>query len=158
MKPCHLFFVSAFLALAVHAEDLIPTAAVDSIPPTHTFIQVRSQIKGGAPKEIVNDGVDASESDKYESKLYKTIGTYWYINVEKNMPLIGVGEVRFKFYVRANGMIDQITTISSSGQADVLKAVSLRAIREGLPLEPFSDNMKKERGDGYWEEIVFAIR
>ena len=73
------------------------------------------------------------------------------------MTLLGVGEVRFKFYVRSNGMIDQITAISQSGQSDVLKSVSLHAIREGLPFEPFSDTMKQQLGDGYWEEITFSI-
>ncbi|SDU01960.1 hypothetical protein SAMN05444156_1479 [Verrucomicrobium sp. GAS474] len=128
-------------------------------PSSPSFAQARTQIAGGAPKEIGDPSPDSKETEigRYKAKLYKTIGTYWYINVEKNMTILGVGEVRFKFYVRANGMIDQITAISSSGQADVLKGVSLKAIREGLPFEPFSDSMKQQLGDGYWEEITFSI-
>jgi outer membrane biosynthesis protein TonB len=77
--------------------------------------------------------------------------------VEQNMTLLQIGEVKVKFFVRANGVIDQIS-ISGSGRTDVLETISRQAVDKASGvMEPFSDNMKAQFGEGFWDEITFTI-
>ncbi|HEY8966456.1 MAG TPA: hypothetical protein VIM58_08440, partial [Candidatus Methylacidiphilales bacterium] len=130
-------------------------------PSAPSFARAKSQLNGSSSQDPGDPSPSSKETEigRYKAKLYRTIGSRWYLNVEKNQTLLGVGEVRFKFFVRSNGTIDQITTLTQSGDCEVLKGVSLRSIKEavGDGFEVFSDNMKQQLGDGYWEEITFSI-
>lgn len=129
-------------------------------PSAPSFAMDRTQVSGGATPDAGDPSPESkqTEAGKYKAKLYKTIGSRWYLTVEQNMTLLQIGEVRVKFFVRANGVIDQISVSGTSGRTDILETISLKAVEKASGLmEPFSDSMKAQYGEGFWDEITFTI-
>ena len=138
-----------------------PTEASQAAPPPSTvsIAQQRSAISGGGTPEIGEPSPEAKETEmgKYKGKIYRMIGSRWYQYVETNMTTLAIGQVQVKFFVRANGVIDQVTMASSSGRIDILQGISLKAV-SGSYGDVFSDNLKQQLGsEGYWDEITFTI-
>lgn len=131
-----------------------------SPPPTpYSFQREKSRIEGGRNADIGAPSPAAKESElgRYKAKVYRAIGSRWYISVEKNMAVLALGEAKIKFFVRANGTIDQIEVIDSTVNAEVLRNLSIRSVKDSQPFEVFSDSLKQQLGEGYWEEITFTI-
>jgi outer membrane biosynthesis protein TonB len=97
-----------------------------------------------------------TELGRYKAKLYRAIGSRWYLYVQKQISLLSVGSVRIRFYVRANGVIDNLQILDGDPRS-VLTNISRRSILEVGAMEPFPDQMKEQLGDGYYEEITFSI-
>lgn len=136
------------------AQDNTPRS-----PPT-VFSSDRKQsaIAGGAAA-----GSDASlasretELGRYKAKLFRGIGSRWYLYVQQDNGLLGVGKVKIKFYVRADGVITNLEILEGKQNAQ-LAAISRRSIMEiSGQLEPFSDSLKVQLGEGYFEEVTFSI-
>jgi len=136
-----------------------PQPQPPSPPPTPmSFAQQRSDMGGSAP-EFGDPSPESKETEigKYKAKLYRMIGSKWYLNVEKSMSMLSVGEVHIKFYVQANGVIDpKSIEVESGGNSDILETISRDAVK-GAYGEPFSDSMKQQLGAGYSEDITFTI-
>ena len=65
--------------------------------------------------------------------------------------------MRLRFYVRHDGVILPPEVVDG-GQHSALLAVSRRSVMEvSGQLEPFSDSMRQQLGDGYYEEVSFSI-
>ena len=137
-----------------------PTQPQQASPPpsTPTFAQSRSEMDGSAP-QFGDPSPESKATDigRYKAKLYKMIGSRWYLNVEKSMSMLSVGEVHIKFYVQANGVIDpKSIEVEDGGNSDILETISRDAVKQAYG-EPFTDSMRQQLGDGYWEDITFTI-
>jgi len=119
----------------------------------------QSAIQGGARVgELESFGAEQTELGRYKQKLYRAVGSRWYIYVDQARGLVSLGKVRIRFFVRSDGVFEQLE-VTHGDRASQLYAISRRSIMEvSGQLEPFSERMKSQLGDGYWEEISFTIR
>ncbi|CAF0701056.1 putative Outer membrane biosynthesis protein TonB [Candidatus Methylacidithermus pantelleriae] len=119
----------------------------------------RREIHGGRTAEIGPSSPEAAETElgRYKAKMYRAIGSAWYWLVDQNMTLLALGTVRIKFYVTADGTVRDLSVMTESGETAVLRAISLQSIRKAFPMEPFSESLKRQVGDGFWEECSFTI-
>lgn len=126
-------------------------------PPSFVADRRHSTIMGNAPLgDTASIASQETELGRYKTKLYRAIGSRWYLYVQNQMALLSVGRIRIRFYIRADGHIDK-PEISEGDSKSILAAISLRSVRDVGSLEPFSMQMKEQLGDGYWEEITFSI-
>jgi outer membrane biosynthesis protein TonB len=130
-----------------------PPPSIDSVQLEHSRIDGSRNLSEGDASSSSRE----TEIGAYKAKVYRAIGSAWYIAVERNMAVLGVGEVKVRFYIRSNGMVEELSVVDRSGQSDPLENLSLGAIRKCLPFNVFSDTMKEQLGDGYWQELTFSI-
>lgn len=135
------------------------TRQIETPTPASTFTmdRRRTAIQGGAA--LGGDSSVASQESilgRYKSKLYRAIGSRWYIYVQNRMSLLSVGQVKIRFFVRSNGVIEE-TKFTDGDSTSVLGTLSERAILDVGKMEPFPNDLKQRLGDGYWEEITFNI-
>lgn len=136
-----------------------PPQDVAARAPPSTFSADRraSQISGSAA--LGNTSSLASQESamgRYKSKLYRAIGSRWYLYVQNRMSLLSIGQVRIRFYIRANGVIEKTEFVDGDPHT-VLSDISRRSILEVGALEPFPLELKQQLGEGYWEELTFNI-
>lgn len=141
-------------------RELEALDASQSSPPPMAFSAERrqSRLPGGAEIGPTDSfGAEQTDLGRYKQKLYRAIGSRWYIYVEQSRGLVSLGKVRIRFFVRADGVFEQIQVISGDRNSQ-LYVISRRSIMENSgQLEPFSEKMRQQLGDGYWEEISFTI-
>ncbi|CAB4242895.1 conserved protein of unknown function [Methylacidimicrobium sp. AP8] len=119
----------------------------------------RMQLSGGRTAEIgpASPASRETELGRYKARMYRAIGSRWYLEVEQNMALLALGSVQVRFYVQADGTIRNLQIVSEEGRTEVLRTISNDAVRLSAPFEPFSEGMKTQLGQGFWEEITFTI-
>lgn len=141
-------------------RELEALDAAQSSPPPMAFSAERRQTRLPGGAEIgPTDSFGAEQTDlgRYKQKLYRAIGSRWYIYVEQSRGLVSLGKVRIRFYVRADGVFEKLEVIQGD-RTSQLHVISRRSIMENSgQLEPFSEKMRQQLGDGYWEEISFTI-
>ena len=116
-----------------------------------------SEVKGGAIQgDDISMASQETELGRYKSKLYRAIGSRWYLYVQRQISLLSVGNVRLRFYVRANGVIEKIEVIKGDARSP-LAAISRRSVTDVGAMEPFSEQLRQQLGEGYSEEITFSI-
>jgi outer membrane biosynthesis protein TonB len=156
-------------ALPVLPEIKVPTPeppkpAVDPQtasrpPPTPTFSlsKARSDIRGsGVEGNLPSPEARETELGRYKSKIYRAIGSRWYLNVDIAKTDLSIGTVRIKFFIQSNGVVNNLEVVENTG-SQMLHTISLKAILDSAPFEPFSEAMKQQLGDGYSEEFTFSI-
>jgi outer membrane biosynthesis protein TonB len=121
--------------------------------------QYRREMVGGKTAEVGPASPEATESElgRYKAKMYRAIASAWYWLVDQNISLLALGSVRIKFYVAADGSVRDVSVILESGETAVLRSISLQSIRKAFPMEPFSESLRTQVGDGFWEECGFTI-
>ena len=135
------------------------TSTTQSSPAASFSAQKRANtIEGGAaPGADSSVGAEESEMGRYKAKVFRAIGSRWYIYVNRDSGLVGLGTVRVKFFIRSDGVITEMQILEGK-QLSGLLAVSRRSIGEvSGQLEPFPQSMKDQLGNGYWEEVSFTI-
>ncbi|MEM6885221.1 MAG: hypothetical protein AAF571_09330 [Verrucomicrobiota bacterium] len=134
-------------------------ASQASAPMAFSAQRRQSRLDGGADIGSQNSfGAEQTELGRYKEKLYRAVGSRWYHYVEDSSGLISIGMVKIRFYVRADGIFEKLEITEGDGTSQ-LHAISRRAIMiNSGQLEPFSESMKAQLGEGYWEEISFTIR
>jgi outer membrane biosynthesis protein TonB len=141
------------------AEQASPTATESRAPPAaFSAFKRQNRIEGGASTGDTNSAAaKETEIGRYKAKLYRAIGSRWYAYVRQDDGKIGVGVVRLRFYVRQDGVILPPEVIEGNIHAPLI-AVSRRSVMEvSGQLEPFSNSMRQQLGDGYYEEVSFSI-
>ncbi len=130
-----------------------------SAPMAFSAQKRQSLLPGGAAVGSQNSfGAEQTELGRYKEKLYRAVGSRWYVYVEESSGLISIGMVKIRFYVRSDGVFEKLQIIAGDDSSQ-LHAISRRAIMiNSGQLEPFSEAMKAQLGEGYWEEISFTIR
>lgn len=115
-------------------------------------------ITGGARiGDTASLGVQESEMGRYKAKLYRAIGSRWYIYVRDGAAQVSVGIVKIRFKVSSTGEISDLETSQGDSFA-ALQAISRRAILDlRNQLDPFPQSMQEQLGDYYWEEVTFTI-
>lgn len=102
-------------------------------------------------------GTEDSEQLRYKAKVYRGIDSRWRLYVRQDPEEIGVGKVRVKFYVRADGVITNLEILEGKHFLR-LTALSVRSIRDiSSQLEPFSETLREKWGEGYSDEISFRV-
>ncbi|TFE67479.1 hypothetical protein A7Q10_01255 [Methylacidiphilum caldifontis] len=149
---------------SANASDRPEPASQPSPPPApppspESFERHRMQIAGGRTAELgpVSPSARETELGRYKARLYRAIGSRWYLEVEQSMGLLAIGSVRVRFYVQSDGTVSSLQVISEEGITEVLRTISLDSIRLSAPFGPFSEEMKGQIGNGFWEEITFTI-
>lgn len=140
-----------------------PKAQAENKPPQTaspmSFARDKSQISGSKNSEKGENSPESKATDlgRYKSKVYRSIGSRWYHLIDQQMSLLGVGYVKIKFFVQANGVIREIQLAEDSGQTEILEKICIRSVRDSGPFEPFTDSLKQQLGEGFWEEITFTV-
>ena len=128
-------------------------------PPPSTFMaqRRRSAVAGGAAQGA-DSSVEARESElgKYKARLYRGIGSRWYVSVQNDTGLISIGTVRIRFYIRHDGTISDVQIVQGRNEGK-LTAVSRLAILEMNGQLPFPEAVRKQVGDGFYEEVTFTV-
>jgi outer membrane biosynthesis protein TonB len=139
-------------------EEQTAETAQPRAPPTSFSAQRRrTQIDGGgAPGSDSSVEVQESDLGKYKARLYRAIGSRWYIYVQNDNGLLRVGTVRIRFFVRSDGTISQLEIVQGR-DAGALMAVSRRSIMEVNGQLPFPEAVRKQVGDGFYDEVTFTI-
>jgi hypothetical protein len=124
-----------------------------------SFARDKSQISGSKNSEKGENSPESKATDlgRYKSKVYRSIGSRWYHLIDQQMSLLGVGYVKIKFFVQANGVIREIQVAEDSGHTEILEKICIRSVRDSGPFEPFTDSLKQQLGEGFWEEITFTV-
>lgn len=133
-----------------------------SRPPPASFAMTRGDSSGGAGiKGLPSPEARDTELGRYKQKMYRAVGSRWYLKVQSSMSFLAIGTVRVKFYVRANGVLENVRIAEDSGagnsSTEMLRTISLQSVVESAPFEPFSETMKQQLGAGYDEEFTFSI-
>lgn len=130
----------------------------ENSPPASFSADRRASTMQGSAPIGPSSSIASQESElgRYKAKLYRAIGSRWYLYVDQQKAFVEIGRVHLRFYVRADGTIDppQATTGNSNS---VLTALSIRSVADVGTLEPFSDTLREQLGEGYWEEVTFTI-
>lgn len=131
-------------------------------PPPASFSMMRSDSAGGAGmKGLPSPEARDTELGRYKQKMYRAVGSRWYLKVQSSMSFLAIGTVRVKFFVRANGVLENLRVVDDSGatnsSTEMLRTISQQAVVESAPFEPFSESMKQQLGSGYEEEFTFSI-
>ncbi|VVM05641.1 hypothetical protein MAMC_00724 [Methylacidimicrobium cyclopophantes] len=138
-----------------------PEAAPPPAPPPSpaSVPRHRMQLTGGRTAEIgpASPASRETELGRYKARMYRAIGSRWYLEVEQNMALLALGAVQVRFYVQSDGTIRNLQIVSEEGRTEVLRTISSDSVRLSAPFEPFSEGMKTQLGGGFWEEITFTI-
>jgi outer membrane biosynthesis protein TonB len=139
-------------------KEQTPSHAQPPPSPASSF-QKRTAMEGGRNASIGSASPIAKNTPagRYKAKVYGAIGSLWYLKVAQNQTVLGIGSLRVKFFIRANGVVESVSSVSPSGRIDILETISKQAVIESGPFEPFGDAMKQQFGEGYWEEITFTI-
>jgi outer membrane biosynthesis protein TonB len=135
------------------------TTTTQSIAPATFSAQKRTTtIDGGAQIGDANSlGAQESEMGRYKAKLYRAIGSRWYLYVRQDSAQVSIGIVKIRFKVSANGEISDLQAVEGSTH-HALQAISRRSILELRgQLDPFPPSMQEQIGDFYWEEVTFTI-
>jgi len=137
-----------------------PNAATSQSIPAATFSAQKraATINGGATiGDSASLGVQESEMGRYKAKLYRAIGSRWYIYIKENSAQVSVGIVKIRFKISSAGEISDLQTVQGDYNG-ALQAVSRRSIMELRgQLDPFPLSMQEQLGDFYWEEVTFTI-
>jgi outer membrane biosynthesis protein TonB len=130
-----------------------------TVPPATFSAQKRTNTLEGGAQIGVNPSIAAQESDmgRYKAKLYRAIGSRWYLYVKQDSAQVSIGVVKIRFKVSANGEISDLQTTDGYSH-HALQAISRRSILELRgQLDPFPASMQEQIGDSYWEEVTFTI-
>ncbi|NJK91692.1 MAG: hypothetical protein HC904_07625 [Blastochloris sp.] len=130
-----------------------------STPPATFSAQKRATTIDGSAAVTNNSSLGVQESDmgRYKAKLYRAIGSRWYIYVREGSSQVSVGIVKIRFKVSSNGEISDLQIAEGSSHTALI-AVSRRSILELRgQLDPFPPSMQEQLGDYYWEEVTFTI-
>jgi len=144
---------------AVQKTQQPPRETAPRSPPAVFSADRKQSAINGSAAAGADSSVASRETDlgRYKAKLFRGIGSRWYIYVQQDNGLLGVGNVRIRFYVRSDGVITNLEIIQGKQNAQ-LAAISRRSIMEiSGQLEPFSDKLKLQLGEGYFEEVTFSI-
>lgn len=131
-------------------------------PPPASFAMSRGDSVGSAGmKGLPSPEAKDTELGRYKQKMYRAVGSRWYLKVQSSMSFLAIGTVRVKFFVRANGVLENVRIAEDSGASnnstEMLRTISQQSVVESAPFEPFSETMKQQLGAGYDEEFTFSI-
>ncbi|HSI82183.1 MAG TPA: energy transducer TonB [Candidatus Methylacidiphilales bacterium] len=126
-------------------------------PPSFNFNKRRSDVSGGGMEGEFAPDVRETDIGKYKAKLYRTVGYRWRLAVAARESVVTLGQVRIRFYVRANGVMENVKVVERSQNSALLEAASLEAMLKSMPFEPFSEGMRQQVGEGFEDEFTFTI-
>ena len=140
------------------ASDASSESTDENAPPAAFSADRRaSTMQGGARiGPAASIASQESELGRYKAKLYRAIGSRWYLYVDQQKAFLEMGRVRVRFFVRADGQIDPPQPMDGSSSS-ILSSLSIRSIADIGAIEPFSDALREQLGAGYWEEVTFTI-
>ncbi|MEM9399973.1 MAG: hypothetical protein AAF984_07165 [Verrucomicrobiota bacterium] len=128
-------------------------------PSSSYMPELRANKMGGAAPNLGTDSlaIKGSSFGLYKAKLWRAVGSLWYSYIHEHPELYSIGAVKIKFFVSSDGIIKNMQIVSGR-EYQLLSQISLRSIREvSGQLEPFSEQMKLQLGEGYVEEMSFSI-
>ncbi|PTY03599.1 hypothetical protein DB346_06945 [Verrucomicrobia bacterium LW23] len=135
-----------------------PQPAAPKTPPvSFNFNRRQSDSAGAGMQGDVAPDVRETDLGRYKAKLYRTVGYRWRLAVAQRESLISISSVRIRFYVRANGVMENVRVVEKSGNATMLELASLEAMMKSMPFEPFSDALRQQLGDGFEDDFTFTI-
>lgn len=126
-------------------------------PPPDIF-RDRSAVAGGA--QVGQDASFASNATplgRYQSKLYRAIGSRWNLKLQQTMAQIGVDRVVIRFHVNPDGSISDLDVIQGNPNS-MLSVVSADSIQQSSDLiGPFPSDLLKEKPNGFPWQLAFRI-
>ncbi len=140
----------------------VPTMAPpDSSPkPSGSSVPAIAQSTHGAVGTTGDNSPAAMATPlgKYKMQFWAEVSSYWHQDVDRNASLYSVGTVVFKYTVHSDGTISDITLLDGNdANLNLLRDVSRHALMAPAPFKPFSDEIKKQVGDSYTDQMSFSI-
>lgn len=94
---------------------------------------------------------------RYKSKVMRAIGSRWYLKVDTYNSSLSIGSVTIRYKIQANGVINYAEVKEKTGGNQLFETICMQSILESGPFEPFPESMKLQLGDGFEDEVSFAI-
>jgi hypothetical protein len=100
----------------------------------------------------------ATDLGRYKAKIYRAVGARWYDKVNKQIQVLGVGTVHITYTIHSDGRLEIVADPDSSNASlMLLHSLSLNAMLEAAPFEPFGDAMKRDVGESYTDDFTFSV-
>ena len=113
---------------------------------------------------IIDPAKYGSEVDAYKAKLHLIIDNRWTQQIQASNGLLSPGQVHIKFLVGTDGTIapssikieDSNHVLRPGKPGDPLDMITQLVIA-GSHGDPFSDAMKQQFSNGFWDDITFLV-
>ena len=136
-----------------------PVQPRKSASPPPSFAVNQSDVSGqvGTPGDN-SAAVMATDLGRYKARVYAAVGSRWYAKVNNQLQVLGLGTVHITYTIHSDGHLE-ITADPDKNSATLmlLHSVSINAMLEAAPFEPFSPALKKEVGESYSDDFTFSI-
>ena len=144
----------------ISAPTMAPASQHQDTPPASSVEEIAQDSHGA----LGHHGADspaamATALGKYKAKVYRTVGGRWYPAVDRQFQILPVGVVHIQFTIYKDGTVDTKVLEGGDGALQILCTISLDAIRNSAPFDPFSPAMIQELGgaDSYTDDFTFSI-
>ncbi len=140
-------------------QEVSPMQHHKASSPPPSFAVHQSDVSGATGIDGDNSPqAMATDLGRYKAKVYRTVGSHWYAGVNNQIQLLGVGTVHVTYTVHSDGRME-ITADPDKNNASLmlLHTISIQAMLDSSPFDPFSDAMKREVGESYSDDFTFSV-
>jgi hypothetical protein len=142
----------------ISAPTMAPASERQETPPASSEPEIAQDSHGALGTHgDTSPAAMATELGRYKAKVYRTVGGRWYPAVDRQFQILPVGVVHIQFTIHSDGSVDTKVLDGDNGSMQILLTISLEAIRESAPFDPFTPSMIKEVGDSYTDDFSFSI-
>jgi outer membrane biosynthesis protein TonB len=144
----------------ISAPTMAPASERQETPPASSVPEIADDAHGALGTHGDNSpAAMATAFGKYKAKVYRAVGSRWYPQVDKQFQILPVGIVHIQFTIHSDGTVDTKVLEGDNASLQILCTISLNAIRESAPFDPFPAAMIQELGgaDSYTDDFTFSI-
>ena len=142
----------------ISAPTMAPASQQADTPPASSVQEIAQDAHGALGTHGANNpAAMATEFGRYKAKVYRAVGSRWYPKVDKQFQILPVGVVHIQFTIYKDGTVDTKILEGDNASLQILQTISLDAIHEAAPFDPFTATMIKDVGDSYTDDFTFSI-
>jgi outer membrane biosynthesis protein TonB len=144
----------------ISAPTMAPASEHQDTPPASSIPEIAQDSHGALGAHGADSpAAMATALGRYKAKVYRAVGSRWYPQVDKQFQILPVGVVHIQFTIYKDGTVDTKVLEGDNASLQILLTISLEAIRESAPFDPFPPAMIQELGgaDSYTDDFTFSI-
>ena len=106
---------------------------------------------------LADQGAATTPLCDYRCYLHDKVSQRWYGEMARNNKgALRYGTVKIRFMVHSDGTISNLSIVEGES-AGLLKTVSINVLLDSAPFKPFSNDLVKEMGTDYIDDITFTV-
>ena len=98
-----------------------------------------------------------SQFGEYQQQFYAAVQAGWYQEIDFFQPIDTSAQVRVRFRIQSNGIVDEVTVLQSTA-TQVATLICQTALTKRSPFRPWTEEMIRVFGRERVMEIVFSYR